>query len=89
MKAIFRSLCHLRVDLSGPSRSLSPRIHEIDGVFYGVAFSIAISFGATSLKARLKWNEAVSFVPSRFTKGLISFQGQIREGPPSVFAEAT
>jgi len=73
MKANFRSLCRLRADLSGLSRSLSPRIHAIDGVFYDVAFSVAIFFGTTSLEARLKWNEA----------------GQIREGPVSVLAEAT
>jgi len=89
MKTNFRTLCRLRADLSGLNRSLSPRRHEIDGVFYTIAFSIAIFFGTTSLKARLKWNEAVSFVLFRFTKDLISFQGQKREGPVSVLAEAT
>ena len=63
MKANFRSLCLLRADLSGLRHSLSPRRHETNGVFYDVQYSIAIFFGTTSLKARLKWNEAVGFVP--------------------------
>ena len=72
MKTNFRRLCRLRADLSGLSRSLSPRRHETDGVFYDVAFSVAIFFGTTSLKARLKWNEAVGFVPLRVSLKVLS-----------------
>lgn len=55
-----RTICTVEADLSG----LYPLLRQITGcggqVHWRVDFEICVSFGATELKAILKWKEGVS-----------------------------
>jgi len=65
MKPRFREVCELKADLSGLQRSLVAQLNPTTGmVYYTVNFTVAVLFGGTSLKARLRWYENVSVEPS-------------------------
>ncbi|EJD06533.1 uncharacterized protein FOMMEDRAFT_76543 [Fomitiporia mediterranea MF3/22] len=58
----FGSLCFVRADLSKLSNSAEPKKGANGQTYWTVVFSIEIHFGLTEFKARMKWNEDVSFV---------------------------
>ena len=62
MKPRFREVCELEADLSGLERSLVAQRNPVTGMnYYTVDYTVAIFFGGTTLKARLRWHENVSF----------------------------
>lgn len=56
-----RTVCTLRADLSGLRSSLRSQRGRKGEEFYRVDFIISVMLGGTSLKARLIWNEGVSY----------------------------
>lgn len=65
MKPRFREVCRLEADLSGLKRSLVAQRNPTTGIsYYTVDFTVAVLFGGTTLKARLRWFENVSVDPN-------------------------
>jgi len=61
MKPRFREVCELEADLSRLRRFLVAQLNPVTGVnYYTVKYSVAVFFGGTTLKARLRWYENVS-----------------------------
>ena len=68
MKPRFREVCRLEADLSGLQQSLRAQRNPTTGmVYYTVNFIVAVLFGGTTLKARLRWFENVSVEPNQLT----------------------
>ncbi|KDQ12466.1 hypothetical protein BOTBODRAFT_34434 [Botryobasidium botryosum FD-172 SS1] len=72
MNSGFREVCHVEADLSALAGSLT-RQYGPNGVYWQVHFDIALTFGATELRAYLVWEErgrtkrsAASIIPSTF-----------------------
>lgn len=61
MNAGFREVCHVEADLSALAGSLT-RQYGPNGVYWQVHFDIALTFGATELKAYLVWEEKVGII---------------------------
>ena len=88
MKPRFREVCELQADLSGLQRSLVAQRDPATGViYYTVSYTVAVLFGGTTLKARLRWHENVSVelnqTYQRETE-TYQYQGQLREGPITI-----
>lgn len=57
----FENLCRLEADLSKMGAAVE-RKHGPDGPYDYLAFTIAIEFGGTELRARIQWNENVGYM---------------------------
>lgn len=57
----FSTLCYVRADLSPLAGSAQSKEGKGGKTYWTIVFSIEIHFGLTEFRARIKWNNNVSF----------------------------
>ena len=81
-------MCELEADLSGLQRSLVAQRNLATGLnYYTVNYTVAVLFGGTTLRARLRWHENVSVELNQTYQRKTEtyrYQGQLREGPITI-----
>ena len=58
----FSTLCFVRADLSPLTASAKAMTGQGGKKYWTIVFSIEIHFGLTEFRARIKWNDDVSFI---------------------------